>query len=78
MRVTILPHARDQMNERGILEEQVRRTLEEPDQEYPSDYQRIVAERSFSSRRSALKVVYNQGLADERIVVTVMYGRPRR
>ncbi len=65
------------MRERGISEEQVRRTLEEPWLEYPGGFGRTVAERRIG-RQGAIKVVYNRGIEDERIVVTVMRGRPRR
>ena len=62
MKITILPHAREQMAERGITEEQVRATLERPWHEYPGDYGRTVAERRVGSGRLAVKVVYNLGL----------------
>ena len=78
MRITINPHARDQMQERGISEDQVRAVLEQPSHEYPGHLGRTVAERRVGSGRLAIKVVYNLGLEDERIVVTVMRGRPRR
>lgn len=78
MRVTILPHARDQMREREIPEQRARDTLRDPDQEYPGDWGRTVAEKRFGTERSAIKVVYNRGQRDERIVVSVMRGRPRR
>ena len=78
MKITILPHARDQMEERRISEEQVRGVLECPATEYPGRLGRTVAERRVGSGRLAIKVVYNLGLEDERIVVSVMRGRPRR
>lgn len=78
MRITFIPHARDQMEEREIPEGRVRRTLEDPDREYPGDWGRTVAEKRFGTERSAIKVVYNRGLRDERVIVTVMRGRPRR
>jgi len=37
-----------------------------------------VAEHTFAGRRLAVKVVYNLGLEDERIVVTVELGRPMK
>lgn len=78
LRITIIPHARVQMRERGISEAQIRAVLEHPYHEYPGDLGRTVAERREGSGRHAIKVVYNLGLEDERIVVTVMRGRPRR
>jgi hypothetical protein len=76
MRITYLPHALEQMAERGISEEEARATLEAPDVEYPGRRGRTVAERVPAGRRLAVKVVYNRGLEDERIVVTVELGRP--
>ena len=64
------------MGERGISEEEVRDTLAEPDVEYPGNLGRTIAERVPTGRRLAVKVVYNRGLEDERIVVTVEVGRP--
>ncbi len=78
MKITFLPHARDQMREYGIPEERARATLVEPDHEYPSYKERIVAEKIFSDGQLAVKVVYNLGVGGERVVVTVMRGRPQR
>jgi hypothetical protein len=66
------------MAERGISEDEVRATLEEPDVEYVGRRGRIVAERTPSGRSLAVKVVYNRGLEDEWIVVTAERGRPVR
>jgi hypothetical protein len=71
-----LPHAKEQMEERGIPEEEARATLEAPDAEYPGYWGRTVAEKTFPRRHLATKVVYNLGLEGERIVVTVERGRP--
>lgn len=80
MKITILPHARSRMELRGISEEEVRSILEGPDLQYPGKRGRMVAERSpvAGGRSLAVRVIYNQGLAelDERIVVTVELGRP--
>ncbi len=78
MRVTYLPHARRRMEERGISEEEVAAVLEDPTLEYLGDFGRTVAERVLPGRRLAVKVVYNLGADDERIVVTVELGRPTR
>ena len=75
MKITFLPHAEERMRERGISAADVYRTLENPDLEYPGRLGRIVAEHTFAGRRLAVKVVYNLGLEDERIVVTVELGR---
>ena len=77
MRVTFLPHARSRMILRGITEEEARTVLAEPDDEYPGQYGRRVAERVLFGRRLATKVVYNLGAGGERVVVTVGRGRPR-
>ncbi len=77
VKITFLPHAKEQMIERGISEEEARAVLEEPDAEYPGDRGRQVSELVFEGRRLAVKVVYNVGLEDERIVVSVMLGRPK-
>jgi len=78
MRITLLPHAKDQMAERGISDDEVRTTLQEPDREYPGNLGRTVAERTPPGVLLAVKVVYNLGAGDERVVVTVMRGRPTR
>jgi hypothetical protein len=66
------------MAERGISQSAARETLENPDREYPGDWGRTVAERTSPGSRLAVKVVYNRGLENERIVVSVMRGRPGR
>lgn len=78
MKITYLPHALDQMKERGIPESEARAVLENPDLEYPGHKNRVVAERVFEGRRTAVKVVYNLSSTGERVVVTVEYGRPAR
>ncbi len=77
-KIVFLPHARRRMAERGIPEEEARATVEEPDNEYPGNLGRVVAERTFPARRLATKVVYNRGAKGEYIVVTVERGRPTR
>ena len=77
MKITILPHARERMHERGISEGQVHGTLEQPWREYRGNKGRTVAVRRVGQHH-AIKVVDNLGPADERIVVTVLRGRPRR
>ncbi|MBA2714857.1 MAG: DUF4258 domain-containing protein [Rubrobacteraceae bacterium] len=78
MNVTFLPHALEQMEEREISASRVHTTMQNPDHEYPGDWGRTVAEKRFGMERSAIKVVYNRGPRDERIIVSVMRGRPRR
>jgi Domain of unknown function (DUF4258) len=77
MKITYLPHAQRRMDERGIARWEVEAVLEAPDVEYPGHvFERVVAERVLPGRRLAVKVVYNLGAEDERIVVTVELGRP--
>lgn len=78
MRITFLPHALERMELRDVSEEEVRQILEGPDLEYPGRLGRTVAERSpvEGGRSLAVRVIYNRGLEDERIVVTVELGRP--
>jgi hypothetical protein len=60
------------------FESAARERLENPDREYPGDWGRTVAERTPPGSRLAVKVVYNRGLENEHIVVSVMRGRPGR
>ncbi len=78
MKITYLPHALERMEQRGVSEEEVRGILESPDLEYPGKQDRTVAERppSEGGRSLAVRVIYNLGLEEERIVVTVELGRP--
>jgi len=67
------------MDERGIAQWEVAAVLEAPGIEYPGHFlERTVAERVLPGRRLAVKVVYNLGAEDERIVVTVELGGPTR
>jgi hypothetical protein len=62
-----------------IAQWEVAAVLEAPGIEYPGHVlERTVAERVLLGRRLAVKVVYNLGAEDERIVVTVELGRPTR
>jgi hypothetical protein len=75
MKITHLPHALRRMDERGIARWEA--VLEAPDVEYPGHvFERVVTERVLPGRRLAVKVVYNLGAEDERIVVAVELGRP--
>lgn len=72
MKITFLPHAREQMEERGISEEEARSVLEEPDFEGLANFGRLYSQKRIGSRR--IRVIYNQG-ADEAVVVSVMLRR---
>ena len=76
LKIVFLPHALRRMEERRISEEEARTTLEEPDLEYSDNLGRTVAERVFPNNRLATRVVYNLGVEDERVVITVERGRP--
>ena len=76
MKLTFVPHAKDRLRERGITIVEVYRTLDAPDLEYPGNKDRTVAEKVFPGRKLAVKVVYNLGAGDERLIVSVMRGRP--
>lgn len=78
MKITFLPHAVEQMRVRGISEERAKATLESPDREYASHRGQQVAEADRPGGRIAVKVVYTESLGGERVIVTVMYGRPSR
>ena len=64
------------MKVRQILKDEVRVTLEEPDTEYPGNISCTLA-KAFPGRRFATKVLYNQGLGGERIMVPVERGSPQ-
>ena len=72
MRITFLPHALEQMQERSISEEEARQVLEEPDEEGEANFGRIYAQKVIGHRR--IRVVYNRG-ADEIVAVSVMLRR---
>jgi hypothetical protein len=78
MKITFLPHAIERMEQRGVTEDEVRDILERPDLEYPGRRGRTVAERApvEGGRSLAVRVIYNHGPGDERIVITVELGRP--
>ena len=79
MKITLLPHAIDEMHKRGVSEEQVRETVEQPDSALEGRHRRIVAERWVELERGGryVRVVYNQEGADEAVVVTVITHRRR-
>jgi len=66
------------MEVRGISEEEVLWAIQKPEAEYPGNLGRTVVERTPPGKRLAIKVVYNLGAEEERIVVAVMRGRPSR
>ncbi len=66
------------MEERLISEKKVEDTMRFAEVDYPGNKGRRVAEGVQEGRRLATKVAYNLGSLedDERIVVSVMLGRP--
>ena len=74
MNLVFLPHAREQMQERRVSEEQVRETLENPDNSWAGRFGRIVVEKGFDTY--VLRVIYNEGV-DEAVIITVIRKRKR-
>jgi Domain of unknown function (DUF4258) len=72
MRITYVPHALEQMERRGISEEEVAAVLADPNEEGPANFGRLYAQSVIGHRR--VRVVYNWG-ADEAVVVSVMFRR---
>ena len=79
MKITLLPHAIDEMHRRGVSEDQVRETVEQPDSMMEGRLRRTVAEKWIELERGGryVRVVYNQEGADEIVVVTVITHRRR-
>lgn len=69
MRITFLPHALERMAEYGIIQEEIRLVVGQPDDEGTANLGRRYAQKVLGHRR--IRVVYNQS-TDETIVVTVM------
>ena len=67
-----MPHALEQMERRGISEEEVAAVLEDPNEEGPANFGRLYAQSVIDDRR--IRVVYNRG-TDETVVVSVMFRR---
>ena len=67
-----MPHALEQMERRGISEEEVAAVLEDPNEEGPANFGRLYAQSVIDDRR--IRVVYNRG-TDEAVVVSVMFRR---
>ena len=79
MKITLIPHALDRMNQCSVSEEQVRQTVEHPDAETAGRLSRTVSEKRFEDEKRAryVRVVYNKEGADEIVVVTVFTHRRR-
>lgn len=79
VKIALIPHALDQMHKRGVNEDQVRQTVENPDTKREGRLRRTVAEKWFELERGGrfVRVVYNQEGADEAVVVTVITHRRR-
>ncbi len=72
MKITFLPHALEQMENRSISEKEARSVLEEADDEGTANFGRFYSQKRIGHRR--IRVVYNVG-ADETVVVSVMLRR---
>lgn len=59
-RVTLLPHARERMEQYGITEEEVRSVIEEPSEEGAANLGRSYAQKLLSRR--LVRVIYNAGI----------------
>jgi hypothetical protein len=59
LRITYVPHALEQMERRGISEEEVAAVLEDPNEEGPANFGRLYAQSVIGHRR--IRVVYNRG-----------------
>lgn len=73
VKLTVSPHAADRMEEFGISVADAYRVLSEPEEEGRANLGRLYAQRNIGNRR--IRVVYNRGAGDERIVVTAMLRR---
>lgn len=69
MKITILPHARERMEQYGVTEDEVRNVLEEADEEGEANFGRRYSQKQVGHRR--IRVIYNQG-AEEAVVISVM------
>jgi hypothetical protein len=69
VKVEIIDHAWRSMRQRRITEQDVRETLETPDDVQMGDYGRYIAFKSFGNRR--IRVVYEEPEPDAYVVVTV-------
>ncbi len=72
MKITLLPHAREQMEKRRISVEEVVETVASPHEQGAANFGRIYSQKEIGHRR--IRVIYNQG-ADEAVVVSVMLRR---
>jgi hypothetical protein len=73
MRITYVPHALEQMERRGISEEEVAAVLEDPNEEGPANFGRLYAQSVIDDRR--IRVVYNRGTNETVVVSVVFRGR---
>src|SRR5215212_1762120 len=65
MRIIYVSHALEQMERRGISEEEVAAVLEDPNEEGSANFGRLYAQSVIDDRR--IRVVYNRG-TDEAVV----------
>jgi hypothetical protein len=75
-RVTFLPHAHERMEQYGITEEEVRSVLKEPNEEGAANFGRSYYAQKLLFGR-LVRVIYNVGMDDEAVVVSVMLRRRR-
>ncbi|CAN5885975.1 hypothetical protein BH23ACT11_BH23ACT11_30480 [soil metagenome] len=79
VKLILIPHALDRMNQCSVSEEQVRHTVENPDAKTVGRLSRTVAEKRFEDEKGDryVRVVYNQEDEGEVVVVTVFTHRRR-
>lgn len=69
MKITILPHARERMEQYGVTEDEVRNVLEEAYEEGEANFGRRYSQKQVGHHR--IRVIYNQG-ANETVIISVM------
>jgi hypothetical protein len=72
VKYTLLPHARERMEEFSISPAAVLRVLQEPDEEGAANFGRLYAQKRIGHQ--TIRVIYNLG-RDEAMVITVMLRR---
>lgn len=73
MKITILPHARERMEQYGVTEDEVRNVLEEADEEGEANFGRRYSQKQVGHRR--IRVIYNQGAEEAMIISVMLRGR---
>lgn len=72
VKIALLPHAIERMEQHGVSEKDVRSVLEEPDEEGEANFGRLYSQKLVGHQ--TIRVIYNQGV-DETVVISVMLRR---